>query len=160
LADDPDVASHWDRVNENNQPLLVNRARGLALCVATGDKQTGQKDGLDPCTASQKGPRTVAAIAANNGQMLFPEFEAAIAAEIKANRRITWLLLVHRDTDSRTLRCELSRPTDMDQNGHVNAWGQRIILRDTPFDTLPVIGQGSGPGPQSPEISIDIKRRA
>lgn len=147
----------WDRLNEANLPLVVNSDRTIALTVATGDEQTGRKDGMQPCTMSAKGPRTIAAIAANNQQIvLFPEMLPD--SVMPKNGRITWLLLIHRDTQGRELRVELSRPTSMAPEGHVDGWAERIILRSTPFDELPVMGLDNPP--ETPEIDIDIKRRA
>jgi len=151
------VSLGWERLNEANLPLVVNPDRKIAITVATGDEQTGRKDGLQPCTMSAKGPRTIAAIAANNQQiLLFPEMLPQTV--IASNGRITWLLLIHRDTQARELRCELSRPMSMAPEGHVDGWAERIILRSTPFDELPAVGVDDAP--QTPEIDIDIKRRA
>ena len=148
----------WERKDEQNWPLIVNRDGNIALSVATGNEDTGRKD-KDPVTASAKGPRTISAIVANQNLPLFPEMLPS-AASLKAKGRATWLLLVYRDTDAREMRCELSRPIGMDSEDRVDGWAERIILSPRPFDGIEDSLVGGGNGPQSPEITLEIKRRA
>ena len=148
----------WERKDEQNWPLVVNRDGNIALSVATGNEDTGRKD-KDPVTASAKGPRTISAIVANQNLPLFPEMLPS-AESLKAKGRATWLLLVYRDTDAREMRCELSRPIGMDSEDRVDGWAERIILSPRPFDGIEDSLVGGGNGPQSPEITLEIKRRA
>ena len=148
----------WERQDEQNWPLVVNRDGNIALSVATGNEDTGRKD-KDPVTASAKGPRTISAIVVNQNLPLFPEMLPS-AESLKAKGRATWLLLVYRDTDAREMRCELSRPIGMDSEDRVDGWAERIILSTRPFDGIEDSLVGGGNGPQSPEITLEIKRRA
>lgn len=148
----------WERKDEQNWPLVVNANGTIALSVATGNEDTGRKD-KDPVTASAKGPRTISAIVANQNLPLFPELLPS-AESLKATGRATWLLLVYRDSDAREMRCELSRPIGMDSEDRVDGWAERIILSPRPFDGIDDTLVGGGDGPQSPEITVEIKRRA
>lgn len=145
----------WQRLDEGNLPLVVNRAKSLALTVATGDEETGRPQG-NPCTKSKKGPRVANAVA-NNQLQLFP-----VPVHLRpdeATGRITWLLLIHRDRGARELRTELSRPVSMGEDGRVDAWSERIILGAVPFDD-PVRVAPKSPNDTGPEIDVEIKRRA
>lgn len=148
----------WERTDEQNWPLVVNSDGTIALSVATGNEDTGRKDGV-PVTASAKGPRTISAIVANQNLSLFPEMMPS-AESLKATGRETWLLLVYRDTDAREMRCELSRPIGVDSEDRVDGWAERIILTPRPFDGVEDTLVDDGNGPQSPEITVEIKRRA
>lgn len=152
------IPQGWERKDEQNWPLVVNRGDAIALSVATGNEDTGRKD-KDPVTASAKGPRTISAILANQNLPLFAEMLPS-AESLKETGRATWLLLVYRDSDAREMRCELSRPIGMDSDGRVDGWAERIILSPRPFDGIEDTLVGGGNGPQSPEITLEIKRRA
>src|ERR1035437_1202978 len=147
----------WERRNESNWPLVINKNGTIALSVATGNEDTGRK-ASDPLTASSKGPRTVNAIVANQRQLVFPEMLPPVES-LNAPGRATWLLLVYRDIDAREMRCELSRPISMDAEGRVDGWAKRIILKPRPFDGIGDVLAGGDIGPQSPEITVEIKRR-
>lgn len=152
------IPKGWERRDESNWPIVVNRGGTIALSVATGNEDTGRLD-RDPLTASTKGPRTLNAIVANQQQMLFPEMVPPVEA-LNDPRRATWLLLVCRDVEAREMRCELSRPIGMDDDGRVDGWAERIILTSRPFDGIGDALLGGNNGPQSPEITVEIKRRA
>jgi hypothetical protein len=150
----------WIRSNETNLPFTVNEAQTLAVSVATGDEATGREDET-PCTKSSKGPGTADAVAANARQLrLFPiDVRPEDLARLKGDgRRMTWLLLFHRDEQGRQVRCELSRPTSMSENERVDGWAERIILPCISFDNdagrLPSEG-----APGGPVIDVEIRRR-
>jgi hypothetical protein len=150
----------WERVDEANWPLLVNKLRTIAVSVATGNQDTGTNGDRDPLTASAKGPRTVGAIAVNRRQLdLFEEVLPPLEA-LNSPSRETWLLLICRDLEKREMRCELSRPVSLDLKGRINLWAERIILKPRSFDGIGDALIGGGNGPQSPEITVEIKRRA
>lgn len=149
------LSQGWQRLDEGNLPLVVNRTKSMALTVATGDEDTGRPQG-NPCTKSKKGPRVANAVA-NNQLQLFP-----VPVHLRpdeATGRITWLLLIHRDRGTRELRTELSRPVSMGEDGRVDAWSERIILGAVPFDD-PVRVDPKSPEDLGPEIDVEIKRRA
>ena len=60
----------------------------------------------------------------------------------------------------REVRCELSRPVCMNDEGRVDGWDERIVLTPFPFDGDLVDASPVGNPPQSPEIIVEIKRRA
>jgi hypothetical protein len=148
----------WVRLNETGQELVVNPDHTLAIVVASGDHQTGRKDGAPPRTTCPKGPQTIAAVAENKQLFLFAEMQPRMSSPSDAIiRRVTWLLLMCRDYQAQELRCELSQPVGVGTDGHVNRWAERIILRCTPFDKIPLNKPRAS---QTPEIDIAIKKRA
>jgi hypothetical protein len=151
----------WHGEDDQNLPYTINESRTIRVAVATGDEATGRKD-QTPCTNSKKGPRTITAVASNKQQYeLWPGIE--LTPETLRNVTgsmgcMTWLLLIHRDIQADEIRCELSRPVDMNEEGKVSEWAERIILSSTPFS-----GPKSGvvpDVPKSPQIDMRIKRRA
>lgn len=151
----------WERSNESNLPLTVNPQKTLALCVNTGDEDTGREIGA-PCTGSAKGPRTRKAVLENLGQnVLFIDEVFPSAEAVSKNGRVVWILLMFRDKKAREVRCELSRPISINAQGYVDGWAERIILSSTPFDEdrSNFIDNGDRPL-SSPEIDLDIKKRA
>jgi hypothetical protein len=73
--------------------------------------------------------------------------------------RTTWILLMFRDKEEQEIRRELSRPISMAEDGHVDGWAERIILKPTRFGGFDASGIIGGNGPQSPEIVVEIKKR-
>jgi hypothetical protein len=151
----------WHGEDDQNLPYAVNESRTIRIAVATGDEYTGLKD-QTPCTNSKKGPRTVTAVASNKQQYeLWPGVELTPETLMNVTGSMgctTWLLLIHRDIQAEEIRCELSRPVDMNAEGKVSRWVERIILSSTPFS-----GPKSGivpDVPKSPQIDMRIKRRA
>ena len=154
------VPRGWERSNDANLPLVVNGNGTVAISVATGDEETGMKEGA-PCTSSAKGPKTALAILENLGQgVLFPSQMLPPAEIVNASGRATWILLMYRDKKERQVRCELSRPISMAEEGHVDGWAERIILKPTSFNDDILTWSGAEGGPQSPEIDVEIKKRA
>jgi hypothetical protein len=148
----------WQRSDEGNLPFTVNEAGQLALSVATSDGSTGRATG-SPCTNGSKGPKTRGAIDVNRLQyQLFENIELLPQDMEAIKARTTWFLLIHRDLDSREVRSELSRPINMNVEGRVDGWAERVILGTIPFDG-DMIDMGGENGPQSPDIIVPIKRR-
>lgn len=152
---------HWRRVNDTGQPLIVRPDGELAITPASGDENTGREGILDPKTRSCKGPRTIEKVNANG--WIFPELEEDEADRVNATnkrRGNLWILLIHYDRTIEQVRSELSRPIDVDQEGRIVEWSQRLIL--TPFDVEPEYKAlpNEGSGPDGGEIDIEIKRRA
>jgi hypothetical protein len=151
------VFSKWTRVNEMNQPLVINATKTMAITAVSGDANTGVKDAF-PSTRSSKGPRTADAIRANQGRFEFMDDPAPVVASMKVSGRSTWLFLFYRDMQRSELRYELSKPTSMTEDGHVSDWAERIIFPPTSFDeNVPNIGEDDGG--QSPEIVVEIRKR-
>lgn len=148
----------WSRCDENNYSLVVNPSGTMAIAVATGDDATGRID-TSPTTKSSKGPSTADAVNSNQLQLELPYvFDSAPAAADDGSpeeKRMTWILLVHRAREE--VRCELSLPTSMGADGRVDGWRERIILKAIPTD--PEVIEITPPQPL-PDISVDVKRRA
>jgi len=151
------VTSRWTRKNETNQPLVINQAKTMAITAVSGDASTGREDEF-PSTRSSKGPRVADAIRANQGRFEFMDDPAPVVASMKVAGRSTWLFLFYRDMQRNELRYELSKPTSMNEDGHVSGWSERIIFPPTTFDeNVPRIGEDDGG--QSPAIVVEIRKR-
>lgn len=149
----------WERCDDNNYSLVINPAGNVAIAVATGDDGTGRRD-AEPTTKSSKGPSTAEAVSSNQLQLDFGLPMLAVPASAgtsSEDKRMTWILLVHRARAE--VRCELSLPTSMGMDGRVDGWRERIILGAVPTD--PDLMEITPPlPPDQPDINVDIKRRA
>ncbi len=151
----------WTRVNDTGQPLIVRPDGAFAVTPTSADENTGRQSQFDPKTNSSKGPRTLEKVQLNG--WLFQDMadsEAADVESINKQRMNLWMLLIHYDRALGQVRSELSRPVDVDNEGHVVGWSERIILN--PFDVEPMFEAlpEDGSGPDGGEIDIEIKRRA
>lgn len=150
----------WSRSNENSFPLVVNPNGTMAIAVSSSDEQTGRGE-VSPATKSSKGPRTIEVVAANQEQMnlfrLEPSPVPTAASETNSDdNRMTWYLLFHRAINE--VRCELSLPLFMGDDGRIVGWQERIILGTIPTD--PEFLELTPPAPPQPDIDVAIKRRA
>jgi hypothetical protein len=147
----------WTRMNEENFPLTVNPTRTIAISVSTGDENTGIADAT-PSTRSTKGPRTADAVVVNALQLELFGNVPLKPEELKgSNGVMTWILLFHRDLTAQETRFELSRPVNMDSDGHVDVWAERIIFPAMPLGTDGVLAPQDLP--LSPEIVPEVKRK-
>lgn len=147
------VLLQWTRCDDGNFATVVDPTGKIAVTVASGNADTGRAH-LTPTTRSSKGPNTAAAVSINAGQMeLFPELIEALPIH-DGERRVTWILLFH--ADGKELRGELSLPVSMDEEGHIKAWKERIILPSQPLDSGFTVREPEF----GPEVDIDIQRRA
>src|SRR5207249_4791227 len=98
------------------------------------------------------------AIMVNQAQFeLFPGLAPAdFRVAQPGDEPVTWIMLIHRAEGE--LRCELSLPVSVGDDGRVNQWRERILLRSIPFDPVP--GE-LNPLPE-PQLGFDveIRRRA
>lgn len=147
----------WRRSDENNYSLVIDPTGRVAVAVATGDEGTGAPAAF-PSTKAPKGQSTLDAITANRLQLsLFMEPESVAPADSPDDlgaERVTWLLLIYRSANE--VRCELSLPSSMGVDGRIDGWRERILLGSVPLDgdLVEVVP------PASPDITIDVKRRA
>lgn len=142
----------WRRYDECNLPFVLNEAGTLAITVATGDEYTGLGD-KTPSTKSSKGPYTESAIT-NNAlkNTLFGDIRRV------TEPRETWILLFHRDEHTSEIRAELSLPSNMNDEGQIDEWLERIVLGPIPFGGASV-RISSEPPQTTPNIEIDVRRR-
>jgi len=117
----------WVRRDEGNFSTVVDKRLGIAIAVATGDEATGLL-GATPRTKYPKGPTTERAVEQNNQQLrLFDEPDDVETDEaIDQGVSLTWILLIARI--GADVRCELSLPAALGEDGRVEAWRERIIL--------------------------------
>jgi hypothetical protein len=150
----------WEADNEGNQGLVINKARSISLNVAGGDKATGIAS-LNPSTRSPKGVKLTSAVEANCG-WLFEEMNPAKAADPTNSAHIdSWLLLAYWNREQQSVQLELSLPIKMGKDSRPVDWSERILLPAIKYGdpakmTPPIFGEG----PKTPEIVIEIKRRA
>lgn len=154
------LPKEWERCDDNNYSLVINPEGNMAIAVATGDDATGRNDAL-PTTKSSKGPSTAEAVISNQVQLDFGfpliEVPGSTRPVSDEEKRMTWILLVHRAQGE--VRCELSLPTSMGLDGRVDGWRERIILGAIPTD--PSVLEITPPSPpDQPDINVDVKRRA
>ena len=148
------IPEDWKRLEDGGQSFVVNKSGTLAITVATGDRYTGVK-GETPSTKSGKGPKTQLAIAQNAlAWTLYGDIRTA--EKQQADARITWILLFYRDDETSEIRCELSLPARMNDEGQVDEWKERIILAAIPFGDNGARIKVDSP---TPNIDIDVKRR-
>lgn len=147
----------WTRSDSGNLPMTIDAAGRVSVVVSTGDENTG-RPAVSPCTRSSKGPRTANAVTVNALQMTLFDIRLRPEDLDETNGRMTFILLFHRDIEANELRCELSRPIKMNEDGQVDGWAERIILPSTPLggDKAEV----STDVPQTPNVIIKVKRRS
>jgi hypothetical protein len=166
------VPHGWERYNDRNLPLTIKRETGVALTVSSGDEFTGV-EGMVPRTRNPKGVTIKDATSTNRAQLgLFSDMDGPPEpADLEAIEEwSTWLLLTYRDTMTRIVRCELSRPIAIGIDGRVDGWAERIILGTIPFDGDEVLlvhdndrgGDGSGSAETGSDdtIHVEVRRRA
>jgi hypothetical protein len=143
----------WVRSNEGNWPRVIHPDGRIALTVATGNEATGRADD-SPATRSSKGPSTVAALQVNRLQAWLPGMEPEEPDADDEDKPTTWLLLVHYAKDE--IRAELSLPLDVDGEGKVTVWQERILLRSIPLDPeeIEIVP------PSQPDIDVSVRRKA
>src|SRR5438445_10432934 len=145
----------WRRSNDNNYALAVDPEGLVAIAVATGNDGTGRAD-VTPSTNARKGPSTLEAIGVNQLQFGFMDdhpVRPAPASSDGNDYRMTWIFLIHRAQNE--VRCELSLPSSIGEDGHIDGWRERILLGSIPFDDdlVEIV-----PPPQ-PDITIAVRRR-
>jgi len=150
------IPIRWRRSDENNYSVVIDPAGRVAIAVATGDDGTGRAD-ASPSTKAPKGPSTIGAVIANQLQLNFmdPEPLPAPAKPVDPDdEQVTWVLLIHRAMNE--VRYELSLPSSMAADGHIDGWSERILLGSVPLDgdLVEIVP------PTSPDITINVKRRA
>ena len=114
---------NWVRRDPSNLSLIVSPDEAVALAVATGDERTGREGMPHPRTKYGKGPTVVSAVERNAEQL-----ELFDSGRQKRTTRppLTWFLLVRRSPGE--IRCEVSLPNAVDEEGYIVSWSDRIIL--------------------------------
>ncbi|MEY2168379.1 MULTISPECIES: hypothetical protein [unclassified Rhodanobacter] len=141
----------WHRSDSSVYELVINGCETLGIAVASGDEGTGIEAG-HPSNKSPKGRYTVKAVDANRQADMFAEMLPPQSAPSVLD---TWVLLHHFDPKRKERRIELSRPLDMDSDGKIIEWSERIILTplsfDDDFDDIVL--------PETPDIDFEVHRK-
>jgi len=154
----------WQRSRDQNYETVVNPKSGLAITVAAGDAQTGRPT-RTPCTRSEKGRVTREAID-RNLQRSFADLDGAgrkvwevldrLIWQRDGPARQTWLLLHFWDDQANEVRLELSMPGEMNEQGVVTGWRERIILDPISLDPTAEVAKDE---PSDP-IDFEVPRKS
>jgi hypothetical protein len=145
----------WVRSDEHKIPLVLSSSGTVAVAVSTGNADTGNVD-MTSKTKYPKGPATVSAVKKNAVQLSFYYAEENIKPlPQRTSNCLTWVLLVSRGSDE--IRCELSLPNEIGEDGRVVNWDERIILPPVPIDNENEIIFSEEEG--ADDIVVEILRR-
>jgi hypothetical protein len=146
----------WIHDNRFGICKIVAPGGEFSITAISGDENTGDELN-EPMTKGLRGPKAMEAVIANGRQLtLFPAeamLELTLTGELPP---VMWYLLFNRSSKE-ILRAELSLPTQIDSNGVIVAWAERIILPEM------AIPNGWDTGQQELEgtdIDVDVRRRA
>ena len=120
------IPEGWRRDDRENYSTVIHNGAMLGIAVASGTPDTGRPNG-QPTTRHAKGPVTHQAVA-RNAYLPFDHLPKNLDTPTPI-----WLLLHYRANEE--LRSEMSFPVEIDESGHVTAWGTRLIL--TPIELEP-----------------------
>lgn len=143
----------WHRPDSSVYELVINADDTVGIAIASGDEGTGREN-AHPFNKSPKGRYTVQAIEANRQADMFAELLPQVPTA--SPELETWVLLHHYDAKLRERRIELSRPSDIDAEGKIIEWSERVILTPLSFDG----DEGEIVLPETPDIDFDIRRKA
>jgi hypothetical protein len=121
----------WIRRDVGNFSTILDKRLGIAIAVATGDEATGLSSG-EPRTKYPKGPNTVKVVAQNYRQLRL--FDEPGDDKTPPEAVLTWILLIARVENE--VRCELSLPDSIGDDGRVEGWRERIILPPIRVDSV------------------------
>jgi hypothetical protein len=147
----------WFRSDTKNYSLVINPSKRCAIAVATGNEGTGLED-ASPATKTPKGPNTIGAIVQNQQLNMFyaPDKDATELDpdNVDGEQQLTWVLLIHRGLAE--VRCELSLPVSIGDDGRIDGWRERIIVGSlsTGGADVEIVP------PVTPDITVDVRRRA
>jgi len=148
----------WSFSNAGNLPLTINAEKKIAIAVLLGDPGTGDLDkamaGISPTTKWPKGAELASQVQVNMKQlpMLF-EDRPRLTPQPRSGEIVTWLLLIYpvfqpdalpgsSVVGSHVAYAELSVPAELDENGFVTRWLERIILNPVRLDGMPLSKAG------------------
>lgn len=147
----------WKKEDLRNCPFIVSPDRSIALCLMTGDADTGWIQG-NPSNQSQKGMVLENAITKNQQQLKL--FDANfISSELAKTKEATqlWVLLYHVAIGSNgktEIRAELSLPSEFEKK-RIVGWRTRLILTPILPDGESAIQSDIPTGP----IDVPVERR-
>lgn len=148
----------WTIADINNQPRVVSPDGKHAITVMCGDAHTGNWNRA-PSTRNTRGSQTVRSVNINARQFdMFADHLRNIPsiAPRSGEEQTLWILLYYVDMENDEVHYELSRPTNMGENGKVDGWSTRFIM---PPLLLGAPGDYQGPPPTAPDIDIPVTPR-
>lgn len=145
------VPKGWNKLDDGNYELTINAHRSVAIAVASGDEATGVAT-RTPSNKSPKGRHTIDAIEINRQVDMFADLLPPMT--VQESKVETWVLLHH--ITSTKIQAELSRPNEIDVDGKIIAWSERILLGTIQLDGEAITIEQ----PQSPDIDITISRKS
>jgi hypothetical protein len=134
------VPQGWKVDRTKNYETTVHESENHAIAVAAGNANTGIKD-KRVSTKRERGPATRDAVETNYTLDMFeadPGAFPSLLRPLPSARLHTWLLLHYIDHKEQEIRSELSLPLEMNSEGHVSEWQERIILSAIPFNREPM----------------------
>lgn len=144
------VPEGWQKLDEGQYELTLNPSGTMAIAVASGDDNVAQVE-RTPSNKSPKGRHTIAAIESNRQADMFADL---LPVKVVDTIRDTWVLL-HRVTKD-GIHSELSRPTEISEDGMIAFWSERILLGKIELDGDPV----PITAPDQPDIDILISKKS
>lgn len=146
------VPEGWQKLDEGQYELTLHPNGMMAIAVASGDDNVAQVE-RTPSNKSPKGRHTVAAVASNRQADMFADLLPVKEGDTGILRD-TWVLL-HRVTKD-GIHSELSRPTEISDDGMIASWSERILLGKIELDGDPV----QIVAPDQPDIDIFISKKS
>lgn len=146
------LAPSWVCVYVNQQPRLLHPDNLLAFTVTSGTHVAHHDRKIKPRVRKGKATRgSLAVPTVRTPAMLdVPGVEQRVEAAV-AETAPLWLL-IHERT-KRGLNLELSRPSEMDENGFVTNWEDRIMVRFLDLDgDLSVFDR-----PDDDDVNVDVQ---
>lgn len=146
------VPEGWQKLDDGQYELTLHPDGTMAIAVASGDENVAQVE-RTPSNKSPKGRHTIAAVESNRQADMFADLLPV--KEMNAGVvRDTWVLL-HRVTKD-GIHSELSRPTEISDEGMIAFWSERILLGKIELDGDPV----QITAPDQPDIDIFITKKS
>ncbi len=141
------VPHGWLAQNTNNLPLVVDPVRKIGIAITAGKDGVGKADRC-PTTKQPKGAVTRGLVMTNKGQMNIFGNDRRFVPMPDPSDITTWLLLVfteykprNEDVGDHVAFCELSLPAEIDEEGYITEWTERLILEPVRIDELPALPQ-------------------
>lgn len=146
------VPEGWVKLDEGQYELTLNPSGTMAIAVASGDENVALVE-RTPSNKSPKGRHTIAAVESNRQADMFADL---LPAKVKTADvpRDTWVLLHNVAKDG--IYAELSRPTEISDDGIIDMWSERILLGKIELDGDPV----QVAAPDQPDIDIFITKKS
>ncbi|MGE3683085.1 MAG: hypothetical protein AB7G93_15290 [Bdellovibrionales bacterium] len=116
----------WIYDESGGLPKVISPDGKVAIGALSGDECTGNSS-KDPRSRYKRGSQTVQLVYNNRQQLAWSDRELGIEpTSLEARKFQMWVLVTYSDGD--LVRAEVSMPTFIGDNGHVEDFSERIIL--------------------------------